>query len=492
MSEYFIALDQGTTSSRTLLFTPDFDIVDQAQEEFTQHFPQPGWVEHDAEEILASQLRTLETLVVRNHLRGEQIAAVGITNQRETVVAWDKRTGKALARAIVWQDRRTSAFCAQLKKKKLEKTIRDCTGLVVDPYFSATKMRWLLINNPEVKRAAREKTLAFGTIDSWLVFRLTGGRHHVIEVGNASRTSLMNIRTLRWDAKMLRLFGIPASALPDILASDAHFGDLQLPFLSGPPVHGVAGDQQASLFGHRCLKTGDMKNTYGTGCFMLQNIGTSYKAAPKGLLGTVAWNLGGKTTYAHEGAVLVGGAAVQFLRDQLQIIGNAAESQALAESLPSNEGVYFVPAFAGLGTPHWDPTARGLLIGLTRGTTKAHFCRAALEAIAYQTLDLWSRYKSPKTRVLKADGGASGNAFLMQFQADMLKAEVTAGINPEVTALGAAMLAALGCGRHTLKSLADISLPVRTYRPRLDTTTRKLWFKGWQEAVKRSRHWAVD
>ncbi len=492
MDTYFIAIDQGTTSSRTLLFTSSFEIVDQVQEEFTQHFPKPGWVEHDAEEILATQLRTLKILVERNAARCEKVAAVGITNQRETIVAWDKTTGRALARAIVWQDRRTAAFCAQLKKKKLEKTIRDCTGLVVDPYFSATKMRWLLDNHAEVKRAARNKTLAFGTIDSWLVFRLTGGERHVIEVGNASRTSLMNIRTQRWDEKMLRIFGIPAASLPEILPSDAHFGDIKLPFLSGVPVNGVAGDQQASLFGHRCLKTGDMKNTYGTGCFMLQNIGDRYKVPPKGLLGTVAWNLGGKTTFAHEGAVMVGGAAIQYLRDQLQIIRSASETQALAESLPSNQGVYFVPAFAGLGTPHWDPQARGLIIGMTRGTSRAHFCRAALESIAYQTLDLWTQYKSPKTRVLKADGGASGNEFLMQFQADMLKTEVSASVNPEVTALGAAMLAAIGCRKHTLKTLAKISFPIRSYRPRLDNANRKRWLAGWHAAVKRSRDWAVD
>jgi glycerol kinase len=489
MDKVIIALDQGTTSSRSVLYNARLEKIDQVQQEFPQHFPQPGWVEHDAEEIWASQWATLRTLVERNGVRAENIAALGITNQRETVVAWDKLSGKPLARAIVWQDRRTAPFCQALKKKGAEAAVRRKTGLVLDPYFSGSKMHWLLKHNPEVRKAAAEKRLAFGTIDSWLIWKLTAGSRHVTEAGNASRTLLMDARTRRWDPALLKLFGVPAHALPEILDSDALFGECALSGLSGVKIHGAAGDQQASLFGHRCFAPGSLKNTYGTGCFLLRNVGTRWVAPPKGLLGTVAWTLKGKTTYAHEGAVMIGGAVVQFLRDGLKIIESAPQSEDLAATLDSNEGVYFVPAFAGLGTPHWDPDARGLIIGLTRGTTRAHLARAALESIAYQSLDLCRAFGGA-IKSLNVDGGASQNRLLMQFQADITGAEVRVNHSPEVTALGVAMLAALGCGLvPSQQDLLKLDLRLHVYKPAMPAARRKALAEKWREAVRRSMGW---
>ncbi len=524
MARFILALDQGTTSSRSILYDQGLEKIDQAQQEFPQYFPAPGWVEHDPEEIWESQWETLRTLIERNKLKAKDIAALGITNQRETLVAWDKRTGKALAKAIVWQDRRTSAFCQSLQRKGLEPSVRRKTGLVLDPYFSASKMHWLLKHNPDVRKAAAQKRLAFGTVDSWLIHKLTGGNvgntgnigstgnvgstgnRHVIEAGNASRTLLMDIRTRSWDEGLMGLFGVPAHALPEILDSDARFGEVTAPGLEGVRIHGVAGDQQASLFGHRCFAAGSLKNTYGTGCFLLKNIGEKYLAPPKGLLGTVAWTLKGKTTYAHEGAVMAGGAVIQFLRDGLHILDNAAQSEELAAGLPDNEGVYFVPAFAGLGTPHWDPDARGLIIGLTRGTTRAHLARAALESIAFQSLDLCEafggtgsrsvgktsdRRAGNRIRALNVDGGASQNRLLMQFQADLLGAEVRANESPEVTALGVAMLAALGCGLvASPRELLKLDLPLRIFKPAMAPARRKTLIAKWQAAVQRSLGWA--
>ncbi|MEO7427266.1 MAG: glycerol kinase GlpK [Fibrobacteria bacterium] len=491
MDKFIIALDQGTTSSRAVLYDAKLGKIDQAQKEFTQYFPRPGWVEHDAEEIWESQWDTLRTLLERNRIRPESIAALGITNQREPVVAWDKGSGKPLARAIVWQDRRTADFCRALKRKGAEAGLRRKTGLVLDPYFSATKMHWLLKNDAAVRRAAAEKRLAFGTIDSWLIWKLTGGNRHVTEVGNASRTMLMDLRTLAWEKGLLKLFGVPVGALPRILASDADFGEAVLPGLEGVRIHGVAGDQQASLFGHRCFAKGSLKNTYGTGCFLLRNAGPEYAAPPKGLLGTVAWTLKGKTTYAHEGAVLIGGAVVQFLRDGLKILDHAGESEALAASLTDNEGVYFVPAFAGLGTPHWDPDARGLIIGLTRGTTRAHLARAALESIAFQSLDLCRAFGG-SLKSLNVDGGASANRLLMQFQADITGTEVRVNRSPEVTALGVAMLAGLGCGLiASQRDLLKLDLPLDIFTPAMPAARRKALVERWHRAVARSLAWAV-
>jgi len=500
--KYIIALDQGTTSSRSILFDEGLKAIDQSQREFTQFFPSPGWVEHDAEEIWETQWATLRDLIHRNGLKAGDVAGLGITNQRETVVAWDKRTGKPLARAIVWQDRRTAAFCQVLKKKGAEAAVRRKTGLVLDPYFSGSKMHWLLKHDAAVKSASAEGRLAFGTIDSWLIHKLTGGQRHVTETSNASRTLLMDLKSLAWDKTLLKMFGVPAAALPEILASDADFGTCAVPGLEGVKIHGVAGDQQASLFGHRCFAPGSVKNTYGTGCFLLRNVGGKPIPPPKGLLGTVAWTLKGKTTYAHEGAVMAGGAVVQFLRDGLKIIDDAAASEALAASVPDNGDVYFVPAFAGLGTPHWDPVARGLLIGLTRGTTRAHIARAALESIAFQSLDLIQAFdagakaRGPKARGLKAinvDGGASRNKLLMQFQADISGAEVRVNRSAEVTALGAAMLAALGCGLVASQpDLLKLDLGFDSFRPNMAAARRKRLVGRWHEAVGRARGWAKE
>ncbi len=503
--QFILALDQGTTSSRSVLYDLRFNKIDFNQKEFPQYFPQPGWVEHDAEEIWKSQFLTLKTLVTKHKLNGHQVAAIGITNQRETIVAWDKQTGKPLAKAIVWQDRRTSAFCEKLKQKGLEKKLRAKTGLLLDPYFSASKMHWLLQNNTAVKSAAKNKRLAFGNIDSWLIFKLTEGGSHVTDVSNASRTQLMDLQSLKWDKSLLNVFAIPENTLPQILASDAHFGDValkNLPSLSGIPIHGVAGDQQAALFGQRCFYSGNKKNTYGTGCFLLRNIGSKYVSPSAGILGTVAWKVQGQVTYAHEGAVLVGGAAIQFLRDQWQMIHHASESETLAQSLNSNEGVYFVPAFAGLGTPYWDSQARGLITGLTRGTTKAHLVRAALESIAYQSQDLISALgqiprvsKSGKINTqankndnLHVDGGATQNNFLMQFQANIFGNKIYVSLNAEVTARGAAMLAALGCGAiKNLKAFEKMHFPEKIFTPKMSAIQRKLLLSEWQQAVMRAR-----
>ncbi len=505
--KYVIALDQGTTSSRSILYDERLNKIDQAQREFTQHFPAPGWVEHDAAEIWETQAGTLRELLARNRVKAGDVAAIGITNQRETVVAWDRETGKPLARAIVWQDRRTAAFCQSLRKKGHEAAIRRKTGLVLDPYFSGSKMHWLLKNDPAVKTAASGGRLAFGTIDCWLIYKLTGGRRHATETGNASRTMLMDLKTLAWDPALLRLFGVPASALPEILDSDAAFGECDFPGLEGVAIHAAAGDQQASLFGHRCFAAGSLKNTYGTGCFLLRNAGSEPVPPPKGLLGTVAWTLKGKTTYAHEGAVMVGGAVVQFLRDGLKLIEDAPASETLAASVPDSDDVYFVPAFAGLGTPYWDPDARGLLIGLTRGTTRAHIARAALESIAYQSMDLIQAFGSgpsaakskagrasnrPRLKALNVDGGASRNRLLMQFQADIAGIEVRVNQSAEVTALGAAMLAALGCGLiASQRDLLGLDLRLEAFKPAMPASERKRRSDRWHAAVARSRGWAA-
>jgi glycerol kinase len=491
---YLLALDQGTTSSRTLLFDERFRVAAASQREFPQLFPKPGWVEHDPEAIWQSQSATLKNVVSKSRVDLKSIAAVGITNQRETLVAWDKKTGHALAPALVWQDRRTASACDALRRQGHESWVRRKTGLLFDPYFSGTKMQWLLHHHAGVKKAARAGTLAFGTIDSWLIHKLTGGRRHVTDVSNASRTLLFNLKTLSWDEELLDLFGIPHECLPEILPSDGDFGETTLPYLSGIPIRGVLGDQQAALFGHRCFEVGEAKNTYGTGCFLLRQVGSkppiAAKDLPKGILGTVAWQAEGRIAYAHEGAVLVGGAAIQFLRDGLGLIAHASESEALARQLNGNDGVYFVPAFAGLGTPHWDPDARGLIIGLTRGTTQAHLARAALESIAYQSADLCAAFGSRGIKRLRADGGATSNTFLMQFQADMLGVPVEVSGQPEMTALGAAMMAAVGSGETTMGALRKVALPGKVYRPAVTSKLRQTRLAEWREAVRRSQGWA--
>ena len=502
-----LAIDQGTTSSRAVLYDPSLKKIDQAQKEFPQYFENAGWVEQDAEEIWESQWWTVKTILRRNKLSAPDISVIGITNQRETVVAWDTVTGKPLTKAIVWQDRRTSAYCSELKQKNLESTVSEKTGLLLDPYFSGTKMHWLLQNNKKVQQAAQKNRLAFGTIDTWLIYKLTGGNKYVTDTSNASRTLLFNIHTLKWDAELLSLFKIPAHTLPQVLDSNAHFGDVALPELKGVPIHGVAGDQQASLFGNRCFKKGELKNTYGTGCFLLKNIGPKYFPPPKGILGTVAWTLDGKTTYAHEGAVMIGGAVIQFLRDGLKILNSANESEAIALKLNStgakdvsevNQKIFFVPAFAGLGTPYWDPHARGLIIGLTRGTTRAHLIRAALESIAFQSVDLCDALTGKgghfggKIPRLQVDGGASQNQFLMQFQADVLKSEVHVNLNPEMTALGVAMLASLGAGlTPSIHHLAKLQLEKKIFKPKMKDKIRQQLLLKWHDALNRSKAWAT-
>jgi glycerol kinase len=489
---HFLALDQGTTSSRTLLFNSKFKVLGASQQEFPQLFPKPGWVEHDPMAIWESQSATLKAVIRKSPVGVGEIAAMGLTNQRETLVAWDKKSGKPLANAIVWQDRRTTEFCQTLKRKGLENRVRQKTGLLLDPYFSATKMHWLMHHNAAVQKAARADRLAFGTIDSWLIHKLTQGRRHVTEVSNASRTLLMNWRSLEWDEDLLKLFGVPRSSLPEILDSDGDFGETDLPYLPGLPIRGVAGDQQAALFGHRCFEIGEAKNTYGTGCFLLRQIGPKPLPPPKGLLGTVAWKVRSQVSYAHEGAILVGGAAIQFLRDGLGLLANAAESEGLAKQLSDSEGVVFVPAFAGLGTPHWDPDARGMVIGLTRGTTRAHLVRAALESIAFQSNDLCLSFGKGGVKRLKVDGGATQNQFLMQFQADISGIPVEVSRQAEMTALGAAMLAAIGSQTMTLAQLRKMKGEAKVYRPKVSPKTRQLWLRRWNRAVDRSKGWAKE
>ncbi|MBV6500619.1 MAG: Glycerol kinase [Prosthecobacter sp.] len=489
--KYLLALDQGTTSSRSILFDTQGRVVAVAQREFTQHYPQPGWVEHDAEEIWATQLRTAQEVLKKARLSPRDIAAVGITNQRETTVAWDRRTGRPVANAIVWQDRRTAKFCDKLKAKGEAARIGAKTGLVVDAYFSATKMHWLLQNVPEARALAKAGRLAVGTIDSWLLWKLTEGRVHATDVSNASRTMLYNIGTGKWDADLLKLFGVPASALPEVRPSSGVFGETTL--LGGSiPIAGIAGDQQSALFGQVCTQPGMVKNTYGTGCFMLMHTGTKRIVSTNNLLTTVAWQLdGGPMEYAVEGSVFIAGAVVQWLRDGLGIIRKSSEVEALAASVPDTGGVHVVPAFAGLGAPHWDQHARGLICGMTRGTTRAHIARAALEGIAYQVADILNAMQADagvKLRELRVDGGASTNNLMMQFQADILGVPVVRPVVTETTALGAAYLAGLGVGLW--KKPADIASQwqaERRFKPAMSAVRRKSLMAGWARALERAK-----
>ena len=488
---YLLALDQGTTSSRSILFDLAGRVVATAQREFTQHYPKPGWVEHDAEEIWETQLRTAREVLKKAGVKPAEIAGIGITNQRETTVVWDRRTGKPVHRAIVWQDRRTAGFCDRLKARGAEPMIRHKTGLVVDAYFSATKLNWILNHVPKAKDLAKAGRLAFGTVDTWLLWKLTGGRVHATDVSNASRTMLYDITTGSWDAELLKLFRVPASALPEVRPSSGVFGETTL--LGGTlPIAGIAGDQQAALFGQVCTRPGMVKNTYGTGCFMLMHTGTKRIASGNNLLTTVAWQLGdGAPEYAVEGSVFIAGAVVQWLRDGLGLIKKSSEIEALAAQVPDTGGVYLVPALAGLGAPHWDPHARGLICGMTRGTTKAHLARAALEGIAYQVTDILHAMQADagvKLRELRVDGGASTNNLLMQFQADLLGVPVVRPRVTETTALGAAYLAGLGVG--VWKRPADIASQwqaERRFEPAMKAAQRKALLAGWNAALARTR-----
>lgn len=495
MSGYVLALDQGTTSSRSIIFGRDGRSVAMAQQEFPQIYPQPGHVEHDPEAIWTSQLQTAKDAIAKAGLSAEKIAAIGVTNQRETTILWDRTTGRPVANAIVWQSRITAETCSRLKADGLEPLFRKKTGLVVDAYFSGTKIKHLLDSITGLRTRAERGEILFGTVDSFLMWRLSGGKLHVTDPSNASRTLMFNIHTGEWDDELLKLLNVPRAMLPEVRSSSEVYG-LTDPDLLGValPLAGDAGDQQAATFGQCCLEPGAAKNTYGTGCFMLMNTGSKPVVSESGLLTTVGWKIGNETTYALEGSVFIAGAAVQWLRDGLGLISTAAEIEGLASSVHDNGGVYFVPALAGLGTPYWDPLARGTVVGLTRGSTKAHLARAALEAMAYQTrdvLDAMQRDANVPLKELKVDGGASANNLLMQFQSDILPASVHRPVVQETTALGAAYLAGLAVGYWPdLKSLRTNWALDRSFLPTMPETTRSALHKTWQRAVERSRHWA--
>jgi glycerol kinase len=450
MNQYILALDQGTSSSRAIVFDHDGNVCSTAQMEFTQHFPQPGWVEHDPMEIWASEAAVIAEAISKIGINGKNIAAIGITNQRETTIVWDAETGKPVHNAIVWQDRRTASYCDSLKAQGLTDKIREKTGLIIDAYFSGTKIKWILDNVPGARERAEAGKLRFGTVDSWLVWQLTKGEVHITDVTNASRTMLFNINTLQWDKEMLDLLGIPESMLPEVKSSSEIYGRTKTTiFAHEVPIAGIAGDQQAALFGQMCTVPGSVKNTYGTGCFLLMNTGTKPILSKNKLLTTIAWKIGDTVNYALEGSIFVGGSVVQWLRDGLGIIRSSSEIEALAASVPDNGGVYFVPALTGMGAPYWDQDARGTICGLTRGATAAHIARAALEGIAFQTMDIVSAMEKDagvKLSELKVDGGASRNNLLMQFQADVLGASVIRPKVTETTAMGAAYLAGLAVG----------------------------------------------
>ncbi|MFC3196964.1 glycerol kinase GlpK [Parapedobacter deserti] len=450
MNQYILALDQGTTSSRAIIFDSNGQIVALAQKEFKQYYPKSGWVEHDAQEIWSSQLSVAAEAVAKAGLKSSSIAAIGITNQRETAIVWDRATGRPIHPAIVWQDRRTAQYCDELKARGHEPTIRAKTGLLIDAYFSASKINWILNNVEGARNMAEKGQLAFGTVDSWLVWNLTGGEKHITDVTNASRTMLYNINTLAWDQELLELFGVPESMLPEVKSSSEVFGETAANILAARiPIAGIAGDQQAALFGQLCTKVGMVKNTYGTGCFMLMNIGSKPVLSSNNLVTTVAWQLGGKVSYALEGSIFIAGAIVQWLRDGLGIIRNSSDVEDLASKVENTDGVYLVPAFAGLGAPHWDPYARGTIVGLTRGSTAAHIARAALEGIAFQTVDILRAMEADAgagIKELRVDGGATANKLLLQFQADILQANVVRPQITETTAIGAAYLAGLAVG----------------------------------------------
>jgi glycerol kinase len=488
MKKFILALDQGTTSSRAIIFDNSGLPVATSQKEFTQYFPKPAWVEHDPLEIWSSQSRVALEAIKKAGTDSKAIAAIGITNQRETTVVWNRKTGKPVYNAIVWQDRRTAAFCDQLKKEGKAKKILDKTGLIIDAYFSATKVKWILENVKGARKLAESGQLAFGTIDSWLVWNLTKGKCHVTDVSNASRTMLFNIHTLRWDDDLLKIFGIPSGMLPEVKSSSEVYGTTDGLFPSRIPIAGIAGDQQAALFGQMCVEPGMVKNTYGTGCFMMMNIGSKPIASKSRLLTTVAWKLGNKTTYALEGSIFIGGAVVQWLRDSLGIIKKSADVEKLAANVTGSEGVYFVPAFAGLGAPYWDQHARGTITGLTRGSTASHIARAALDSIAYQTLDVLLAMKKDSginISELRVDGGATVNNKLMQFQSELLQADVIRPKITETTALGAAYLAGLATGFwKDLKEIKKQWQVDRKFKPELEAKETRELIKGWRKAVR--------
>lgn len=497
MARFILSLDQGTTSSRSLLFDSDGSVVATSQEEFEQIFPEPGLVEHDGQAIWQSQLNTIRAVLNQSGVTTSDLAAIGITNQRETTLIWDRTSGQPIANAIVWQDRRTAAFCSELKKRPgVPEQVQEKTGLIIDPYFSGSKVRWLLDHVPGARERAEAGELAFGTVDSWLVWNLTGGRVHITDVTNASRTMLLNIHTLRWDDELLDLFNVPRSLLPEVRQSSEHYCDIDPEILGAAvPIGGIAGDQHAALFGQACLEPGMAKNTYGTGCFLLMNTGDQPIQSQHRLLSTIAWQIGGRVEYALEGSVFIAGALIQWLRDQLGIIASAPEVEALAASVDDSGGVYFVPAFAGLGAPHWDSYARGTLIGMTRGTNRAHIARAALEAIAFQSMELLEAMEKDsgiRLQELRVDGGASENSLLMQIQADLLQVPVVRASIAETTALGAAYLAGLATGfwsdRDEIRSRWKAA---QSFIPSEQSEALREKVSDWQRAVERSKDWTT-
>lgn len=488
---YVIALDQGTTSSRAVLFNGKGKIEGITQKEFTQHFPRPGWVEHDPMEIWDSQWEVFNQLVSKHKIKPSNIAAIGITNQRETTVVWDKNSGEPVFNAIVWQDRRTASICESLKSKGLEDYIRQNTGLVIDAYFSGTKIKWILDNIKGARQRAEKGELLFGTIDTWLIWKLTNGKVHATDYSNASRTLLYNIRQLKWDSNLLKTLDVPETMLPEVRDSSGNFGELEYKGAK-IPITGVAGDQQAALFGQTCFEAGMAKNTYGTGCFLLMNTGKELVLSQSGLITTIAWGIDGHIQYALEGSIFVAGAAIQWLRDGLKIIDSALESEDLARQAEDAEGVYVVPAFVGLGAPHWDMYARGAILGLTRDTGREHIVKATLESLAFQTrdvLDAMQKDSGIELKKLQVDGGASANNFLMQFQADILGADVERPQVIESTALGAAYLAGMAVGLWEKEQITENRRIDQTFIPVINETKRQTLYAGWQRAVKRSMGW---
>lgn len=497
MAQYIMALDAGTTSNRCILFNKKGEMCSVAQREFTQYFPQPGWVEHDADEIWASQIGVAVEAMNKIGASAKDIAAIGITNQRETVIVWDKNTGEPVCHAIVWQCRRTSEYCDSLKEKGLTEKFRQKTGLVIDAYFSGTKVKWILDNIPGARQKAENGELLFGTVETWLIWKLTKGAVHVTDYSNASRTMLFNINTLEWDDEILEELDIPKCMLPEVKPSSCIYGLADSSFLGGQiPIAGAAGDQQAALFGQTCFRPGEAKNTYGTGCFLLMNTGEKPVFSQNGLVTTIAWGLDGKVTYALEGSIFVAGAAIQWLRDEMRLIDSAADSEYMATKVKDTNGCYVVPAFTGLGAPHWDQYARGTIVGITRGVNKCHIIRATLESLAYQVNDVLSAMEADsgiRLSALKVDGGASANNFLMQVQADITAAPVNRPVCVETTAMGAAYLAGLAVGywKNTDEVLKNWTID-RSFTPSISEEDRAARIKGWNKAVRYAYGWAKE
>ena len=497
MAKYIMALDAGTTSNRCILFNEQGEMCSVAQKEFTQYFPQPGWVEHDANEIWSTQIEVAQRAMANIGATAADIAAIGITNQRETTIVWDRKTGEPVCHAIVWQCRRTSAYCDELKEKGLVEEFRSKTGLVIDAYFSGTKLRWILENVPGVRARAERGELLFGTVETWLIWKLTGGKAHVTDYSNASRTMLFNINTLRWDDEILAELDIPKCMLPEVRPSSCIYGEALAQFFGAPiPIAGAAGDQQAALFGQTCFQPGEAKNTYGTGCFMLMNTGDKPVFSENGLVTTIAWGLNGQVTYALEGSIFVAGAAIQWLRDEMRLIDSSPDSEYMATKVPDTNGCYVVPAFTGLGAPHWDQYARGTIVGLTRGVNKYHIIRATLDSLCYQTNDVLRAMEADsgiRLAALKVDGGACANNYLMQTQADIINAPVQRPRCVETTAMGAAYLAGLAVGYWASKEDVVKNWAIdRTFAPNIGAEEREKRIHGWNKALRCAYGWAKD